>query len=114
MSRLLPLLIPLLLLCGAAGCSASAPAAPDDGALDRLVQPEDDAAPAIDRGSMDASIDAGSNDVAPYPSDEFCRSWLHCGSGEVCDFALGRCERRDDEPASGYCQLNKTEVRLRD
>lgn len=65
--------------------------------LDNLPKPDPGQDPATeDPGHPD---DPGKvDDVGPVAS--FCLSWNDCPLAQVCNFSLGRCEQRDDVPAS--------------
>lgn len=39
-------------------------------------------------------------DLPVQPQDSFCRGWQDCIGADVCDLALGRCERRETLPAT--------------
>ncbi len=97
-----------LVLCAAQGCSDGGASAAtdsrpesDSAARDTAVTPARDGMAPVDAGPPALDVVPPGQ---PYPEDGFCRTWLACQPGEVCDLSLGRCERRAALPA------NKVEI----
>ncbi|MCA9672785.1 MAG: hypothetical protein KC503_44640 [Myxococcales bacterium] len=100
MTRCLPMLLALALV----GCGDTAGPIADVGARDILVELASRDRGAADGDSAgDGASDATAGESAPAPSNgifDGCRAFADCPAGTVCNFSLGRCDRRLDWTAS--------------
>lgn len=56
--------------------------------------------PGGDPGPTDTGPPPDTDTTDPGPTIGPCLDWNHCTLNQVCNFALGRCDQRDDVPAS--------------
>lgn len=91
------LLLALLLMPSACGSSVGAGAAGSAGSpLEAGTDSQDEPVSSDDVAGSDTPDEAADSDVPEGPSTPWaCRSWDDCADNTICDFALGRCERRD-------------------